>query len=145
MRLFQLSGAISRRLVVIAANDTARSAAQILSRPEIGLLVVGGGDGRMIGVLSRADLVRHFAGARAHDVPVSAFMTRDVARCLVEDDLHEIWERMAERRLRNLPVLDARARPVGVLDMRDALAALLEAEEVQVRQLAAYISGSYAA
>ena len=48
---------------------------------------------------------------------------------------------MAARRLQNMPVLDADSKPLGVLDIRDALQALLAAEEYQEQVLINYISG----
>jgi CBS domain-containing protein len=48
---------------------------------------------------------------------------------------------MVDRRLQNVPVLNDEARPVGVLDIRDALRAMLAAEEYQEQQLVNYVSG----
>lgn len=48
---------------------------------------------------------------------------------------------MSARRLQNMPVLGTDSRPLGVLDIRDALEALLENEQYQEQVLVNYISG----
>jgi predicted transcriptional regulator len=59
-------------------------------------------------------------------------MTKDVAICRPTDWLHDVWSTMKERRLKNIPVIDAWSRPVGVLNARDALEILmLEVEQVE--------------
>ena len=48
---------------------------------------------------------------------------------------------MSARRLQNMPVLSADSKPIGVLDIRDALQALLEQEQYQEQLLVDYVSG----
>jgi hypothetical protein len=48
---------------------------------------------------------------------------------------------MAARGLQNVPVLGKGEKPLGILDIRDALAALLDEEQYQERLLANYIAG----
>jgi predicted transcriptional regulator len=72
---------------------------------------------------------------------VSAAMSRPIVSCAPEDDLHSTWQMMTARGLQNMPVLVNGDRPLGVLDIRDALAALLDAEEYQEQVLVNYISG----
>lgn len=43
----------------------------------------------------------------------SAVMTRAVVYCRPGDLLRDVWVIMKEQRLRNLPVLDQRGRPIG--------------------------------
>ena len=48
---------------------------------------------------------------------------------------------MASRQLQNLPLLGDGNQPVGMLDIRDALQAILEREQQQEAQLIDYIAG----
>jgi hypothetical protein len=49
---------------------------------------------------------------------------------------------MMENRIQNMPVLGNDAKPLGVLDIRDALRVLLfEQEQLQEHMLANYIAG----
>jgi CBS domain-containing protein len=137
----RLGAAISARLVAIAAADTIQTAALAFSDRTIGLLVVCDGEGRAMGVLSKSDLVRHLADDEPADTPLSRAMSRDIVYCAANDDLQAAWHVMSEHRLQNMPVLGADSKPVGVLDIRDALQALLEEEQCQEQVLINYISG----
>jgi hypothetical protein len=48
---------------------------------------------------------------------------------------------MVRRKLQNLPLLAPNRRPVGTLDIRDALQAMVEFEQEQETQLINYIAG----
>jgi CBS domain-containing protein len=137
----RLGSATSARLIAIAADDTVQAAALAFSNLNVGLLVVCDAVGRAVGVLSKSDLVRHLAGAGPVGAPLAAAMSRDIVHCAPDDDLHAAWEDMSARRLQNMPVLDADSKPIGVLDIRDALQALLEQEQYQEQVLINYISG----
>ena len=61
---------------------------------------------------------------------------RAVVLCRPGDRLNEVWSVMKERHLKNIPIVDQDVRPLGVLNARDALEALLkevEYEEVLLR------------
>jgi CBS domain-containing protein len=137
----RLGAAISARLVAVAADDTIRTAALAFSDRTIGLLVVCDREGRAMGVLSKSDLVRHLADDEPADTPLSRAMSRNIVYCTAADDLHDAWHVMSERRLQNMPVLGADSKPLGILDIRDALQALLEEEQYQEQVLINYISG----
>ena len=141
MLVDHLAPATRRRYRTIDGRHSVQHAARAFADPEIGLLVVCGGDGQLQGVVSKSDLVGHLARAGAASVAIERVMTRAVATIAGEADLAATWALMAARRLQNLPVLAADRRPVGTLDARDALQALLEAERQQEEQLVRYIDG----
>lgn len=67
-------------------------------------------------------------------------MSRHVLSCAPDDALHVVCQTMTDEGLQNMPVLDAHSVPLGVLDVRDAMQALLEQDE-QERQFADSIAG----
>jgi CBS domain-containing protein len=141
MLVGQLGPMTSVRLTVIGVDAPLHEAAVSLLKPGIGLVVACRGSGEAAGVLSKSDLVHHMATARAELASVSALMSSPFFSCTPDDDLHAIWETMSTRSLQNVPVLNMDARPIGVLDIRDAMKALFEQEELQEKLLANYISG----
>ncbi|MDX8498000.1 CBS domain-containing protein [Mesorhizobium sp. VK4C] len=141
MRIDSLHPVISARLMVVDVDATLRNAALSLSNPAIGLVVVCHGSGEAAGVLSKSDLVRHLANSGSAEAPVSTLMSRSIVSCGPEDDVHSVWQTMVAQRLQNIPVLGAGSKPLGILDIRDAMKALFEQEEFQERLLANYISG----
>lgn len=141
MLVGQLKPMTSVRLTVIGVDAPLHKAAVSFLKPGIGLVVACNGNGEAAGVLSKSDLVRHMAAAQAGLANVSALMSSPFFSCTPNDDLHAIWQTMSARNLQNVPVLDTGARPVGVLDIRDAMKALFEQEELQEKLLANYIAG----
>jgi CBS domain-containing protein len=131
----------SRRLAAIAATATVRIAASALSQLHVGLLVVCNADGTVAGVVSNSDLVRHLAAEGHANTSLPCVMTTDILACSLRDSVRDIWQEMADRRVKNAPVLNAHRRPVGVLDVRDALEALLKEEQLREQQLVNYVAG----
>lgn len=131
----------STRLAVVDQMATVRTAALALTKPGIGLVVVCNGAGNAEGVLSKSDLIRHLTSADPSVPPAGALMTRAMVSCAPGDDLHDVWQTMAARNLQNIPVLDAGARPLGILDIRDAMSALFRQEEQLERMLSNYVTG----
>ena len=142
MLVTDLHPAISSRRAVIALDDTLRAAALCLARPGIGLVIVCSHTGAAAGVLTKSDLVRHLTRAGGPEAPVLQLMTRPVISCAPGDSLHEVWQTMSMRKLQNMPVLDPDRRPVGTLDIRDAMQALFEQEQYQEHMLIDYIAGA---
>jgi CBS domain-containing protein len=141
MQIDTLRAATSARLVVIPIDTTLRTAALAFSNPDIGLLVVCDENSRTAGVVSKSDIVRHLADVGVTDAPMASLMSSNIVSCRPEDDLYAIWERMTTQKLQNVPVLGADSKPVGVLDIRDALRVLFEQEEYQERLLFNYVAG----
>ncbi|AXK84108.1 CBS domain-containing protein [Pseudolabrys taiwanensis] len=131
----------SARLATVTANATLLTAARVLSRPQVGLLIVCDESGRVAGVLSKSDVIRHLTNAGITEASAANVMSRGVVSCRPEDDLYATWQKMTARSLQNMPVLDADLMPLGVLDIRDALRALFMNEEYQERLLQNYIDG----
>jgi len=140
MLIDKLHSLTSPRLAVIDLNATVQTAAHGLSRPGVGLVVVCNGNGSAEGVLSKSDLIRHLAGSTSAP-PVSALMSRSIVSCGPQDDVHEVWQIMTALNLQNIPVIADGARPLGILDIRDAMKALFEQEEMQERMLFNYVTG----
>lgn len=130
------------RFKALDESSSVRAAAEALATPRLGLVIVQGPDGRTSGVVSKSDLVRHLSRAGAVELPITVVMTRAVITISPADDLHETWQYMVRRRLQNLPVIGSDHKPVGTLDIRDALAAILSMEEDQEEALISYIAGS---
>ncbi len=137
----RLRASTSSRLAMVGRDATVHDAAASLSRSGIGLVVVCDGAGSLEGVLSKSDLVRYLGRPNGAPPSVSTLMSTAVVACGPKDDVREVWQTMAARNLQNIPVLEGGARPVGILDIRDAMKALFEEEEIQERMLFNYVTG----
>ena len=68
-------------------------------------------------------------------------MTPDVVLCRSGDVLEDLWDRMKERGLKNAPFVDQDLRPLGVLNARDMLQALLKVSSWEESMMRDYVMG----
>ncbi|HRF02714.1 MAG TPA: KpsF/GutQ family sugar-phosphate isomerase [Pirellulaceae bacterium] len=87
-------------------------------------------DGRLSGIFTDSDLARLLETKHddALDGPIAAVMTRSPMVAVRGDRLGSAVERLAQRSLSELPVVDADRRPVGMIDITDLLT-LVPADE----------------
>ncbi|AWM86771.1 cyclic nucleotide-binding/CBS domain-containing protein [Microvirga sp. 17 mud 1-3] len=128
------------RLVTIGSDAPLMEAAKLL-RAGTDLIVVCNPAGRLTGVITKTDVVGQISHCQGSScvTPAAIVMTRDVVICHPGDWLNDIWSTMKERGLKNIPVTDAEARPVGVLNARDALQVLLKEVENEESLLRDYV------
>lgn len=139
----RMLGVARERLVMIDENALLTTAARLLNDRHTNLVVARDKAGAMVGVVTKTDIVRqlsHCSGAGC-TAPVATVMTRDVTYCRAGDFLHEVWAVMKKRNLLHVPVVDDSFRPVGVVNARDALLALLEGSEYEEALLRDYVMG----
>ena len=94
---------------------------------------------------------RHKDGRRQPDLSLSrgglhnsSFIGDDTRRCVLSAEgtwLHDVWARMKERSLKNIPVGDQESRALGLLDARDILQVLLKNSEDEESMLRDYVMG----
>jgi len=116
-------------------------AAKLLREPDADLVVVCNADQRMVGVISKTDIVRQISQWRESELaaPASTVMTRTVVSFRPDDLLQDVWTAMKHRSLKNVPIMDQDSRPIGVLNARDVLEALLEEVEQEEMLLRDYV------
>jgi CBS domain-containing protein len=130
-----------KRLITIRDEAPLMDAAKLLREPDADLVVVCNADERMVGVISKTDVVRQISQCRESEYAAAAstIMTRTVVSFRPNDLLHDVWTTMKHRRLKNVPILDQDSRPIGVLNARDVLEALLEEVEHEEALLRDYV------
>ncbi len=110
-------------IISIRPEQQIREAIQLLTRHNIGALVVVDENGRLAGIISERDIIRKAAETEAlFSLPVSAVMTRHVITGMPQDDLMSVANTMTERRFRHLPITDGE-RLVGMISIGDVLKA----------------------
>ena len=116
----KIEDVMHRNVEVIATDATVREAAQRMSASNIGVLPVCVGD-RIAGMLTDRDIVvRSIARGDDPDKRCARdIMTRDVERCHAQDSLDEASQRMADRQIQRLLVMDENERLVGIVSIAD--------------------------
>lgn len=113
---------------VACDSQTVREVFVGLSTPgrRTGAIMLVDAEGRLSGIFTDSDLARLFERRREHelDAPISSVMT---ARPLVITGgalMSDAVAILAQRKISELPVVDAEGRPVGLLDITDVVSLL---------------------
>lgn len=131
------------RLVTVSLETLLLDVAKRLADPRIHIVVVCDGDGSMAGVIGKTDVVRcigHCQGSACTTLAAD-LMTRSVHHCRLHQPLSEVLTIMHTHGLGHMPVVDEAFKPVGVVDARDALRALLTDEQYEEALLRDYVMG----
>jgi CBS domain-containing protein len=85
-----------------------REAVDFLSEHKIGLTLVIASDGALAGVISERDVIRalYEHGNHALNMPVDAYMARDVLTCSDQDKVADVAKLMSEKHIRHLPIVE---------------------------------------
>lgn len=122
-----------------APGDSLQDAARALHERRVGAMVVCDAD-RVVGILSERDVVAAVAkdGSGCLTKPVSAYMTADVQFARPADAIDSLMERMTERRIRHLPVLND-DRLAGIVSIGDVVKVKITETVIEAESLKAYI------
>lgn len=114
----------ARKVIAVRPDTPLREAVRIMDRERIGFLPVVEG-GRLVGIISEADVVRLVAAGRYDEgAPViSAARTRDIVTIARGATLRDAAELMFKHRIRHLPVVD-KDEVIGVISIRDIINSL---------------------
>jgi CBS domain-containing protein len=131
------------RLAVLNREASICEAAAILANPNTPLVVVCDGEGVVVGVISRGDVVQVLAtaGANAPCLCADEIMTKTVLSYPVDETLQRVWDGLHARSLRCAPILDAAGRPQGIVHARDVATALLDEVNNEELLLRDYVLG----
>lgn len=143
MRVENILVTAKQRLITIEAEALLVEAAKLLTDTHRALLVVCESDGVMAGVVTKTDIVRQVArcGGDLSKARIADVMTQTVTSCRGSDPLPGILEIMKARGFVHIPIVDEKSRPVGVVNARDALQALLREVKDEELLLRAYVMG----
>jgi CBS domain-containing protein len=130
------------RAVATARPDAILS--EIISRlaqKKIGAIVVVGGAGEVVGIVSERDVIRQLdeRGAAALKEPVSQAMTTSVISCQETSTLEEMMELMTQGRFRHVPVIEDGAL-VGIVSIGDIVKHHVAEVEMEVTAMRDYFA-----
>ncbi len=102
-------------------HDSLNRAAQLMWENDCGSVPVVDSDSMVIGMLTDRDIcmAAYTKGIALKDASVASVMSRNVSVCNPSDNISAAAERMRERQIRRLPVVDADQRLIGILSVSD--------------------------
>ena len=106
----------------VPEGATVRETLDRITRARAGAIVVLDAAGRMAGLFTDGDLRRVLLKGGALDRPIAEVMTRKPVTIAPDRLATEAVRILHEKKIDELPVVDAEGRPVGMLDVQDLLA-----------------------
>lgn len=140
MRINQVLAAKQLQDVITVSPDaTVRDLLQLLSRHNVGALVVSS-DGKSVeGIVSERDVVRRLTEHEGVlDATVSSIMTAEVRTCTGEHPVSDLMQVMTEHRIRHVPVMDG-DEMVGIISIGDVVKSRMSELEFERDQLDSYV------
>lgn len=127
-------------VVTVSSDSSIGDLIATLARHNIGAVVVVDG-GKVEGIISERDIVRHLAGSaegfRAR--PVSTLMTRAPRTCARTDTVEHAMSIMSQGRFRHLPVVED-GELIGIISIGDVVKRKIEEAEQEAGALREYIA-----
>jgi len=115
----KISEVMTSEVQIVRPDDTLQDAAAMMAEQDVGALPVCDGS-RLQGMITDRDIaVRAVANGRDADTPVREVMSEDVIWCSEDDGTQDVLERMGERQIRRIPVVDANRNLVGIVSLGD--------------------------
>jgi CBS domain-containing protein len=151
MRMLRVRDVMTREVVAVTPGTSFRHIAGLIVHNRIGAVPVLDEAGRLVGLISEADLVskQAYGGrrwtllggilragqaeargmARSRSRVASDLMSAPVETVTEDDPLRVVARRMVENHLRHMVVVDANHRVVGIVSRRDLLRAFDQPDE----------------
>jgi CBS domain-containing protein len=141
MRISEVLRRKGGEVVTIEPEANVRRLLALLSRHNIGAVVVSTDGTAIEGIVSERDIVRRLGerGAGLLDQPVSSIMTATVRTCAPGDRVEDLRATMTEHRIRHVPVVRDGSL-VGIVSIGDVVKSAIAELESEREQLVDYIS-----
>lgn len=125
----------------VAPDDSVLDAIKMMAEKGVGALLVME-NGNLAGILSERDYARKviLKGRSSEKTPVKDIMTAEVVCANPQHSVEECMSLMTEKHIRHLPVVQDE-KVVGVLSIGDLVKAIIEEQNVTIKQLEMYITG----
>lgn len=130
-----------RAVETVTGNATLGEVVRRLSTRRIGAVVVCGGRGEVVGIVSERDIVRMLTshGADALSRSASEAMTSEIESCRESDTIDELMSRMTKGRFRHLPVVEG-GELVGIVSIGDVVKHRVAEVELEASAMRNYIT-----
>ena len=127
-------------IVSIAPTATVLEAARLMNDRSVGGVLVVNDAGSLLGIFTERDILRRVvaAGLPPDSTKVSDVFTPDVVTTTPDMSVDECGAIMSSRRVRHLPVVDAKGLH-GVVTIGDLLAHRVSEHETTIQHLNSYV------
>ena len=123
-------------------DNTAFEAASMMTKANIGAVVILDPKGGLIGIVTERDMTRRVIakGVDPKGTRLADIMTKNPDTLSPDDSANDALELMQARRYRHLPVVED-GKCVGMVSVRDLYAATKQSLEESIRETEAFVFG----
>lgn len=134
-------------IFTININETVYDGLVMMSKKDVGALVVVDDDGKLAGIFSERDYARKIVlmGKTSKETKVGDMMSQEISVVKPENTIQECLSLMTKKKVRHLPVIQD-AKLIGIVSIGDAVNRVISDQEETIHNLEDYIYGrSYGA
>lgn len=130
-------------IIHVPPDTTVFDAIKLMADHNIGALLVMAGD-ELKGIISERDYRNKviLKGRTSKQTAVHEIMTSNVLCVEPNEKMENCMAIMTERKIRHLPVVKNQ-KVVGIISIGDLVKTIIDRQKVVIKDLTAYISGSY--
>ncbi len=130
----------------ISPRATVYQALELMAEKDVGALPVVDDKGKLVGMFSERDYARKviLKGRTSKTTTVAELMTTKVFYVRPDTTVEECMALMTNQRTRHLPVIE-NDKLIGLVSIGDVVKATIIDQEITIRSLQNYITGSYEA
>jgi len=112
---------MTRELACCQTTDSLVRVAQLMKSKDVGAVpVIDSAAKKLVGMVTDRDIVvKGLAAGRSPDSTVREVMTTDVVTCREDEDVSDAVSRMADRKVRRIPVVDRNGMLQGIIAQAD--------------------------
>ncbi len=122
MKVKDVLGMRESRVVATTPEKSVQNVVDLLTKEEVGAVMVRNWEGVIIGIFSERDVVHGLSADRERllSMEVGEVMTAGVESCGPEDDINDVITMMAKRHFRHVPVIED-SKIKGIISLRDLI------------------------
>jgi len=119
-------------------GHTLERAAQLMWEHDLGSVPVVDDNGVVIGIITDRDalMAAYTRGQRLAEISVGDVMSTDIVTCRDNDNDKEVARRMANAKVRRIPVVDSDRKLIGIVTLNDLAQAMLRSPEITAIEVA---------
>jgi len=131
----------SKQVVSLSADASVLDAIRVMAEQRIGSVLIMK-DGQLQGIVTERDYARKviLLGRSSGDTAIADIMSSPVLTVKPTDTVTFCMTLMTEHKIRQLPVLEGE-QVVGLISIGDLVKAVIEQQQIEIKQLQNYIAG----
>ncbi len=113
---------MSKNLVTVESEASIYDCANLMKKHGISSIIVNNSKGKLLGLVTKTDLVSTFLIQSTASLPISKIMTKNVVTVSPDDSIFEVESTLLNNKIRRV-VVSKNKTPVGIITFRDFIPA----------------------